>query len=60
LIYRFVAPAYFLGRTLTRETPVIAAEDSSLVGGVRLPDSEAAQIVVPEDVAAEIGNPHSG
>jgi amino acid transporter len=59
LIYRFVAPAYFLGRTLTRETPVLASEDATVIGGVRLPDTEQAQIVVPADVAAEIGNPRS-
>jgi amino acid transporter len=59
LIYRFVAPAYFLGRTLTRETPVLASEDATVIGGVRLPDTEQAKIVVPADVAAEIGNPRS-
>ena len=57
VIYRYVAPPFFLGRTLGRETPVLVAEDSTVVGGLRLPDAEEPRIVVPEPVAHEIGDP---
>ena len=44
----YVSPAYFLGKTLNRDTRVVVAEDPSLAGGLRLPDSAEPRIVVPE------------
>jgi amino acid transporter len=57
LVYRYVAPAFFLGRTLRRDTTVLVTEGAVTAGAVRLPDAAEPLIVVPEDVAHEIGNP---
>ncbi len=57
LVYRYVAPAFFLGRTLNRDTAVYVSEDAVTTGALRLPDAAEPLIVVPEDVATQIGNP---
>jgi amino acid transporter len=56
VIYRYIAPAFFLGRTLSRDTAVYVTEDAALVGALRLPDAAEPMIQVPADVAEEIGN----
>jgi len=48
VVYRYIAPAFFLGKTLTRDTRVLVAADPAAVGVVRLPDTAEPRIVVPD------------